>query len=170
MHAEKVCNSFARHYKSPIQKHMMLFIFFITTEECYCWQRDFATEWHCLWAFSRIGKQHGRGPEVDSRKGTPLHVGLWKAVICETGKKLRGDLVKTTVIRMSKTMPISSQNTRNRRCNRRECSFKFRTDRRKYCIGNVGIYYKGGYARGRYILIQTMDSKKFYVKKNLNGC
>lgn len=74
--------------------------------------------------------------------------------------------MKITVIKMSKTMPISSQNTRKRRCSHRECRFKFRTDRRKYYVENVGIYYKGGYARGRYILIQTMDSKRFYVKKN----
>lgn len=44
----------------------------------------------CLWAFSRISKQCGRGPEVDSRKGSPLHVGLWKAVLCEPGKNWEG--------------------------------------------------------------------------------
>ena len=83
---------------------------------------------------------------------------------------VREDLMKTTFIRMSKTMPISSQNTRNRRFSHRECRFKFRTDRRKYYTENVGIYYKGGYARGSYILIQTMDSKRFYVEKTKNRC
>lgn len=75
--------------------------------------------------------------------------------------------MKITVIRMSKTMPISSQNTRNRRCSRTECHFKFRTDRRKYYIENVGIYYKGGYARGRYIFNSNNGFKEILCEEKL---
>lgn len=117
----------------------------------------------CLWAFSRIGKQRGRGPEVESRKGTPLHAGLWKAVMGEPGKNWEGIWWTPQSSGWARPCPSRPGTLETGDAAPWRCSFKFRTDRRKYYIENVGIYYKGGY-----ILIQTMASKGFYVEKTKN--
>lgn len=99
------------------------------------------------------------------RKGTPLHVGLWKAVTCETGKNGEGIWWKPQSSGWARPCP-----SRPRTLETEDAAAGNAALNLEQIEENLGIYSKGGYARGRYILIQTMDSKRFYVEKNENGC